>query len=119
MGTTKKLEIDLIPEDLEFGVFSNDEIKRLSVVKIITGLTFDPLGHPLPGGLYDNLMGTYGRRMEPCGTCYNMQACPGHMGHIELNALVFNPFFIKLVQKMLSIFCLNCFKIQLKGMYIH
>nr|XP_014089551.1 DNA-directed RNA polymerase I subunit RPA1 [Bactrocera oleae] len=115
MGTTKKLEIDLIPEDLEFGVFSNDEIKRLSVVKIITGLTFDPLGHPLPGGLYDNLMGTYGRRMEPCGTCYNMQACPGHMGHIELNALVFNPFFIKLVQKMLSIFCLNCFKIQLKA----
>ncbi|XP_017486749.1 PREDICTED: DNA-directed RNA polymerase I subunit RPA1 [Rhagoletis zephyria] len=114
MGTQKTLEIDMFPAELEFGVFTSDEIKRLSVVKIITGLTFDPLGHPLPGGLYDNLMGTYGRRMEPCGTCYNIQACPGHMGYIELNALVFNPFFIKLVQKMLGIFCLNCFKIQLK-----
>ncbi|XP_053969844.1 DNA-directed RNA polymerase I subunit RPA1 [Anastrepha ludens] len=108
------LEIDMLPADLEFGVFSSEEIKRLSVVKIITGLTFDPLGHPLPGGLYDSLMGTYGRRMEPCATCYNIQECPGHMGHIELNTLVFNPFFIKLVQKILSIFCLNCFKIQLK-----
>ncbi|CAD6991779.1 unnamed protein product [Ceratitis capitata] len=114
MGTVKNLEIDMLPGDLEFGVFSSEEIKRLSVVKIITGLTFDPLGHPLPGGLYDNLMGSYGRRMEPCSTCFNIQACPGHMGHIELNALVFNPFFIKLVQKMLSVFCLNCFKIQLK-----
>ncbi|XP_013113377.2 DNA-directed RNA polymerase I subunit RPA1 [Stomoxys calcitrans] len=114
MGTTKTFDIDMFPSDLEFSVFTGDEIKRLSVVKIVTGLTFDPLGHPLPGGLYDSQMGTFGKRMEPCATCLNMQACPGHMGHIELNALVYNPFFIKFVQKICNISCIHCSKLQIK-----
>ena len=115
MGTMKTFDIDLLPSDLEFSVFTSEEIKQLSVVKIITGLTFDPLGHPLPGGLYDSQMGTFGKRMEPCTTCLNIQACPGHLGHIELNALVYNPFFIKLVQKLCNVFCINCQKFQQKG----
>lgn len=115
MGSTKAIDIDMFPADLEFAIFSGEEIKRLSVVNIITGLTFDPLGHPLPGGLYDSLMGVYGKRMDPCATCMQMQSCTGHLGHIELNALVYNPFFIKLIQRILAIFCLNCCKIQLKG----
>ncbi|KNC24906.1 DNA-directed RNA polymerase I subunit RPA1 [Lucilia cuprina] len=114
MGTMKTFDVDMFPSDLEFSVFTGEEIKRLSVVKIITGLTFDPLGHPLPGGLYDSQMGTYGKRMEPCATCLNIQACPGHLGHIELNALVYNPFFIKLVQKMCNVFCFTCQKMQAK-----
>ncbi|XP_075169735.1 RNA polymerase I subunit RpI1 [Haematobia irritans] len=114
MGTMKTFDIDMFPSDLEFSVFTGDEIKRLSVVKVITGLTFDPLGHPLPGGLYDSQMGTFGKRMEPCATCLNIQACPGHMGHIELNALVYNPFFIKFVQKICNVSCMNCFKMQIK-----
>ena len=115
MRTHGALDIDLFPSDLEFAVFTGDEIKRLSVVKVITGLTFDPLGHPLPGGLYDSLMGSYGRHVEACTTCLQMQSCPGHLGHIELSALVYNPFFIKLVQRIISVFCLNCFKVQIKG----
>ncbi|XP_037942906.1 DNA-directed RNA polymerase I subunit RPA1 [Teleopsis dalmanni] len=108
------VNIDVFPSNLEFAVFSAEEIKRLSVVKVITGLTFDALGYPLPGGLYDNLMGTYGRRLQPCGTCNNIQTCSGHIGHIELNALVYNPFFIKIVQKILGVFCLRCFALQMK-----
>lgn len=115
MGSLRSPAIDLFPSDLEFAVFSGNEIKKLSVTKITTGLTYDPLGHPLPGGLYDDLMGVHGgRHMDPCATCTQLNHCPGHLGHIELNTLVYNPFFIKLVQKILTVSCLKCHKIQIK-----
>jgi len=115
MGSRKPLDVHRIPSDLEFAVFTAEQIRKLSVVKVSTGLTFDTLGHPVTGGLYDIRLGSYGRGMDPCGTCLKMQDCPGHMGHIELSSLVYNPFFIKLVQRVLCIFCLHCFKLQIKG----
>ncbi|XP_017866097.1 PREDICTED: DNA-directed RNA polymerase I subunit RPA1 [Drosophila arizonae] len=114
MGARRPPEVHMFPSDLEFAVFTPEEIRKLSVVKIITGLTFDALGHPIPGGLYDIRLGSYGRCMDPCGTCLKMQDCPGHMGHIELGSLVYNPFFIKLVQRLLCIFCLHCHKLQMR-----
>ncbi|SPP75301.1 DNA-directed RNA polymerase I subunit RPA1 [Drosophila guanche] len=114
MGSKKPLDVHMFPSDLEFAVFTDQEIRKLSVVKVITGIAFDALGHPMPGGLYDIRMGSYGRCIDPCGTCLKMQDCPGHMGHIELGTLVYNPFFIKLVQRLLCIFCLHCFKLQMK-----
>lgn len=47
----------LVPEKIAFSIFSSDDIKNLSVIKIYTPLTFDALGHPLPGGLYDKCLG--------------------------------------------------------------
>lgn len=44
-------------KDLRFSVFSSKNIRSLSVSKVITPLLFDPLGHALPGGLYDPKMG--------------------------------------------------------------
>ncbi|TDG42262.1 hypothetical protein AWZ03_011321 [Drosophila navojoa] len=114
MGARRPPEVHMFPSDLEFAVFTPEEIRKLSVVKIITGLLFDGLGHPIPGGLYDIRLGSYGRCMDPCGTCLKMQDCPGHMGHIELGSLVYNPFFIKLVQRLLCIFCLHCHKLQMR-----
>ncbi|XP_030388512.1 DNA-directed RNA polymerase I subunit RPA1 isoform X2 [Scaptodrosophila lebanonensis] len=114
MGTKKPVEVHRFPSDVEFAVFSDEDVRKLSVVKVLTGLTFDALGHPLTGGLYDTRLGSYGKCMEPCATCLKMLDCPGHMGHIELGAPVYNPFFIKLVQRLLSIFCLHCYKLQMK-----
>uniref|UniRef100_A0A1A9ZZT2 DNA-directed RNA polymerase subunit n=1 Tax=Glossina pallidipes TaxID=7398 RepID=A0A1A9ZZT2_GLOPL len=111
----RSYDINTVPTELEFSVFTKDEIKRLSVVKIVSGLSFDAFGHSLPGGLHDAKMGAHGKQMRPCATCRHMQACPGHLGHIELNALVYNPFFSKLVQKMCNIFCMHCYKIQISG----
>lgn len=42
---------------LRFSVFSEDEIKNLSVIKIRTPMSFNVLGHPLKGGLYDPALG--------------------------------------------------------------
>ncbi|XP_016947411.1 DNA-directed RNA polymerase I subunit RPA1 [Drosophila biarmipes] len=114
MGSRRPQDVHMFPSDLEFAVFTDQEIRKLSVVKVITGITFDSLGHAMPGGLYDIRMGSYGRCMDPCGTCLKLQDCPGHMGHIELSTPVYNPFFIKLVQRLLCIFCLHCYKLQMK-----
>lgn len=43
--------------NVEFSRLSADEIKRLSVKKIHVTPTFDSLGGPVPGGLYDPALG--------------------------------------------------------------
>lgn len=49
----------LDPSNLQFSVFSTEDIKKMSVAKVITPTTFDALGHPIPGGLYDPAMGKF------------------------------------------------------------
>jgi len=47
------------PSALSFSLFTRDEIQKLSEVKITTPLSFNVLGHPLKGGLYDPALGMY------------------------------------------------------------
>lgn len=51
--------LHLNPSALSFSLFTQDEIKKLSEVKITTPLSFSALGHPLKGGLYDPALGMY------------------------------------------------------------
>ena len=44
---------------VSFGVYSAEEIRKLSVVQINNPLSFNQLGHPTPGGLYDLHMGPF------------------------------------------------------------
>lgn len=102
------------PSNLQFSVFSSHDIKRLSVAKIMIPNTIDVLGRALPGGLYDPAMGPYDRDCDPCSTCFNLIAnCPGHIGHIDLSMLVYNPVFINTVYNILRITCLTCYHLQL------
>lgn len=102
------------PSNLQFSVFSSQDIKKLSVAKIMLPNTIDVLGRALPGGLYDPAMGPYDRDCDPCATCFNLIAsCPGHIGHIDLSMLVYNPVFINTVYNVLRISCLYCFRLQL------
>lgn len=100
-------------QNLSFGVFTDEEIKKLSVVKLSTPLTFTQLGHTLPGGLYDPALGP----SQPgilCTTCSNnVFKCPGHMGHIELPLPVVNPLFHNTVITFMTSSCLSCHKILL------
>ncbi|XP_073968760.1 RNA polymerase I subunit RpI1 isoform X2 [Rhodnius prolixus] len=100
-----------VPTGLTFSTFSASEIKQLSVAKIVTPLTFNVLGHPLPGGLYDPALGPLDNK-SICQTCsLNFVKCPGHLGHIELPLPVINPLYHKSVGNLLKISCLNCHKI--------
>lgn len=52
-STSKHLD----PNCLTFSVFTANDIRNLSVTKIRTPLSFNILGHPLKGGLYDPSLG--------------------------------------------------------------
>lgn len=42
---------------ISFGVYTNEEIKNLSVLEISNTEILDSLGHPTPGGLHDLHLG--------------------------------------------------------------
>lgn len=103
------------PKNVTFSVFTSDEIRKLSALKIVTPLTLNALGHPVTGGLYDGAMGPMTDTSEPCKTCMkNLQGCPGHIGHIELPVPVTNPMFHKPVAVFMRLACLNCYRLQLQ-----
>jgi len=53
----KQKIISHCPIETSFSIFTTNDIRKLSVKKIITGMTFDKFGHPLKGGLYDPALG--------------------------------------------------------------
>ncbi|KAI4454954.1 dna-directed rna polymerase [Holotrichia oblita] len=104
----------LNPDNIIFSIFTEEEIKKLSVLKICNTITFDALGYPVSGGLYDKCLGPLSERGDPCGTCFqNIYQCPGHYGHIELPLPVINPIFTKIIATILKMTCYSCFRIQI------
>lgn len=111
----KERPVTLEVDSLKFNVFSPEDIKKFSVCKITSTISFDSIGNPVTGGLYDVSMGPTTRR-EVCSTCLNdQQDCIGHFGHIELIMPCYNPFFMKTVSTILRVVCLKCNKLQLTG----
>lgn len=102
------------PEYVQFLMFSDEDVRKLSVTKITNVQSFDAIGNPTKGGLYDSALGPLRDRNETCGTCNNVLLhCPGHFGHIELPLVVVNPMFIKNIYSLFRVSCLKCFKIQM------
>lgn len=58
-GTASNFHVKhvLDPNSVIFSIFTKEELLKLCPVKIISPLTFDVMGQPLPGGLYDRSMG--------------------------------------------------------------
>jgi len=99
---------------MEFNMFSSEEVKKLSVARIDSLISFTPLGEPVPGGLYDARLGSIHTNSGKCSTCnQNAVLCSGHFGHIELPCPVINPIFTAAVIHILKISCLSCYKVLL------
>ena len=100
-------------KQIEFGIFSPDDFRKLSVAQIITADTYDEDGLPINSGLMDSRLGT----IEPsrrCKTCGNRVGdCPGHFGHIELTRPVVHEGFAKLIQRVLRATCRTCSRLML------
>ncbi|KAH8684913.1 hypothetical protein BGZ60DRAFT_443218 [Tricladium varicosporioides] len=97
---------------VDFAFLSSEEIKALSVKRIQNPTTFDTLLHPVPGGLYDPALGSYGENY--CATCnLKSPACPGHCGHIELPVPVYHPTFMIQMLKLLRAKCAYCHHLKL------
>ncbi|XP_065316447.1 DNA-directed RNA polymerase I subunit RPA1-like isoform X2 [Gordionus sp. m RMFG-2023] len=94
-----------------FNSFKDDEIKKISVVEIINPKAIDRDLKPTPRGLHDLAMGPVDYK-DICITCgLNYYSCPGHIGHIELPLIIYNPSLIKVLYTILRGSCLFCYKL--------
>lgn len=100
------------PVNVEFNMFSTEEVKKLSVARIDSLISFTPLGEPVVGGMYDARLGPCHFGSGKCSTCsQNSGSCSGHFGHIELPCPVINPIFSAAVIHLIKISCLSCYKV--------
>lgn len=78
-------------QEIQFGLFSPEEIKSMSVCHIEYPETMDEQrNRPREKGLNDPKLGTIDRG-QMCATCGESQTeCPGHFGHIELAVPVYH-----------------------------
>ncbi|KAK4891305.1 DNA-directed RNA polymerase II core subunit rpo21 [Elasticomyces elasticus] len=100
-------------QEIQFGLFSPEEIKNMSVCHIEYPETMDEQRHrPREKGLNDPKLGSIDRGTQ-CATCKEIpDNCPGHFGHIELARPVFHVGFITKIKKVLESVCHNCGKIK-------
>lgn len=102
-----------VVDEIRFGLFSPQEIRKLSVVEIQTPDTYDEDGAPITAGLMDGRLGTLEPRQR-CKTCGNTAIrCPGHFGHIELAVPIIHIEFSRIIYDLLRTTCRNCGRILL------
>ena len=105
--------IHKVVDGVHFGLFSPQDLRKLSVVEIQTPDTYDEDGAPITAGLMDGRLGTLEPRQR-CKTCGNTAIrCPGHFGHIELAVPIVHIEFTKIIHDLLKSTCRNCGRILL------
>uniref|UniRef100_A0A3B4YLU2 DNA-directed RNA polymerase subunit n=1 Tax=Seriola lalandi dorsalis TaxID=1841481 RepID=A0A3B4YLU2_SERLL len=106
-------------EGMSFGMYSAEEIRKLSV-KVITNSRFlDAVGNVAPNSLYDLALGPADNK-EVCSTCcQDFNSCPGHLGHVELPLPVYNPLFFDKLYLLIRGSCLACHMLTCPRAAIH
>ncbi|MES1918394.1 60S acidic ribosomal protein P1, partial [Bonamia ostreae] len=93
-----------------FGVYLPEEIRDISVKEITNIRNFDKMGEQVENGLYDPSLGPLSD-FALCKTCkQRINHCPGHLGHIELKFMLYNPVLFNGLIRMLKLACLYCNK---------
>ena len=100
-------------DKITFGVYSAEEIEKMSVCKInSTKLCSSEknIGN-MNGTVYDPRMGPFDNGIA-CATCgLSIIDCVGHFGSINLVEPVVHPLYYKQVISFLKCFCTKCFKL--------
>ncbi|GAB0137223.1 hypothetical protein EsDP_00005499 [Epichloe bromicola] len=116
MNTAQPVSSEI--DSVEFRFLSPREIEAISVKRIENDNTFDSLLHPVPSGLYDPALGSWGD--SPCATCnLNQLSCPGHPGHIQLPVPVYHPVFMDQAFHLLRATCVYCKSFRLPAGDLH
>lgn len=93
---------------IEFGVFSPEQIRKMSACPITVPDTYDEDGYPINGGLADQRLGVIDPGLK-CKTCGGrMKSCSGHFGHIEMVRPVIHVGFAKTIYSLLKASCRKC-----------
>ncbi|MGZ7159217.1 MAG: DNA-directed RNA polymerase subunit A' [Methanobacterium sp.] len=98
---------------INFGLLSPDEIRKMSVTKIVTPDTYDEDGYPIEAGLMDPRLGVIdpGLKCRSCGS--RGGDCQGHFGHIDIARPVVHVGFADTIHKILRSTCKECSRILL------
>uniref|UniRef100_A0A1I8AVE3 DNA-directed RNA polymerase subunit n=1 Tax=Steinernema glaseri TaxID=37863 RepID=A0A1I8AVE3_9BILA len=95
-------------EEMQFRMYQPKEIKNMSVMAVTQTKTFDQLGFPVEGGLYDLRLGPFSSR-DACKSCgLSGLDCPGHYGYLSLHVPVFNPMLFNFTYNLLKGTCVQC-----------
>ncbi|KAM8785455.1 DNA-directed RNA polymerase I subunit RPA1 [Rhynchonycteris naso] len=106
-------------QSISFGMYSAEELKKLSVKSITNPQYLDSLGNPSVNGLYDLALGPPDSK-EVCSTCVqDFNNCSGHLGHIELPLTVYNPLLFDKLYLLLRGSCLNCHMLTCPRAVVH
>jgi DNA-directed RNA polymerase beta' subunit len=98
-------------EEIQFGVYSSEEVKKISVCKITSSKLCSADKNSSYGTVYDPRLGVI-ENGAVCATCSgNVWECPGHFGYIEFNQPILHPLYYKQVVNFLKCFCLKCYKL--------
>ncbi|KAL9226068.1 hypothetical protein vseg_001920 [Gypsophila vaccaria] len=96
-------------EAVRFGIYTDDEVRKLSVKKITNRELLNNVGQPEFDGLYDPALGPFDD-VSPCKTCGQRSFyCTGHCGHIDLVQVLYHPLLFNMLRRILINTCLKCF----------
>jgi len=107
--TRELQEIDYLEQisEIQFGIFSEEDIKNGSVANILTPETYDG-NIPKNNGLFDHNMGSIDAAIICPIDEKKAELCPGYFGKIDLALPVFNYHFIPYIEKILKCICFRC-----------
>ncbi|MDO8528782.1 MAG: DNA-directed RNA polymerase subunit A' [Nanoarchaeota archaeon] len=100
-------------ESIRFSLLNPEQIKKLSVAKIVTPELYNIDGYPVDGGLMDLRLGAIdpGVRCRTCGG--RLKECLGHPGSIDLARPVIHLKYVPLIELGLRDFCHECGKLMI------
>ena len=93
--------------EIQFSLFSHNDIERGSVADILTPDTYDS-NIPKNNGLFDHNMGSIDASIICPTDEKKAELCPGYFGKIDLALPVFNHHFVGYVEKILKCVCFRC-----------
>ena len=101
-------------ESINFGIFSQNDIEKLSTTEIVNAGLYDGTGvDVVEYGPLDLRLGTCFHTLT-CETCgESSHKCVGHFGHINLALPCYHIGYVKDVIEILKCICKSCAKILL------
>ncbi|XWS43173.1 hypothetical protein CRYUN_Cryun16bG0080100 [Craigia yunnanensis] len=92
-----------------FTFMTTEEVRKHSFLKVTNANLLDFMERPMPGGLYDPVLGPLEDR-TPCKSCGLLKLhCPGHCGHIDFVSSIYNPLLFNFLHTILQRTCFFCY----------
>ena len=118
MDILNKLDKEPIQHQIDyvkFDFYDPATVRRISMKPLTDPVAFDTINTATKGGLHDPSLGVGAYdKVGACQSCgQNSNDCTGHFGHIELSAILYNPFMLSYIQKLMKNKCFFCHRLRI------